>query len=261
MTRRRLALILPVLAMLIVVAGVAVWPRGGDAPPAEPPVQAIATGPDVPPDSTAADANADADAARARALAEQERLAREEEAARQREWEDAIAAALAVIRQEDEAVAADAIRRWGPERLLLSLPSIGITAATTPMGLERDGRTPATPNSPWDVAWYNFTDQPGAGGNAVFSGHVDWYTGAPAVFGKLKQVRVDDPIYVVQADGNPVVYQVASTELVEPDRADVQAIFGSTEQEAITFITCGGTWNAITKDYSHRLIVRAYRVR
>ena len=257
MTHRRLALLIPVLALLVVLAGVAFWPRGGDAPPAEPLVQAIATGPDVPPDDSAARA----EEARLQEEAERERLAREEEAARQHEWEEAIAAALAVLRQQDETVAADAIRRWGPERLLLALPSIGITAATTPMGLERDGRTPATPNSPWDVAWYNFTDQPGAGGNAVFSGHVDWYTGAPAVFGKLKQVRVDDPIYVVQADGNPVVYQVASTELVEPDRADVQAIFGSTEQEAITFITCGGTWNAVTKDYSHRLIVRAYRVR
>ena len=257
MNRRRLALLAPVLALIVVVAGVTLWPRGGDAPAAEPPVQAVATGLDVPPDDSAARA----EQARLQAAAEQERLAREEEAARQREFEEAIAAALTVLREQDEAVAAEAIRRWGPGGLLLSFPSIGITAATTPMGLERDGRTPATPNSPWGVAWYNFTDLPGAGGNAVFSGHVDWYTGAPAVFGKLRQVKVDDPIYVVQADGNPVVYQVASSEWVDPNRADVQAIFGSTEQEAITFITCGGTWNAVTHDYSHRLIVRAYRVR
>jgi LPXTG-site transpeptidase (sortase) family protein len=129
------------------------------------------------------------------------------------------------------------------------------------LGFERDSRTPATPNTPWGVGWYEFSDFPGAPGNAVFSGHVDWYTGAPAVFGKLRNVQVGDPVYIVLAEGTPVVYQVETTEWVEPDTADIDAIFGATEREAVTFITCGGAWNAVARDYSHRLIVRAYRVR
>ena len=76
-------------------------------------------------------------------------------------------------------LAADAIRRWGRGQLLLALPRLGVTAAVTPMGYAADGRTLATPNSPWGVAWYQFTGYPGGGGNAVLAGHVDWYTGTP----------------------------------------------------------------------------------
>jgi LPXTG-site transpeptidase (sortase) family protein len=169
-------------------------------------------------------------------------------------------AAYAAARAEGEAIASDAVRRWGAGHLLLALPSIGVTASVAAMGYERDGRTPATPNSPWGVAWYSFSDYPGTAGNAVFSGHVDWYTGAPAVFGRLRSVGVGDPIYVVLADGTPVAYRVAESYYVSPYTANVAEIFGVTASEAITFITCGGAWDAVAKDYSHRLIVRAYRV-
>ncbi len=59
----------------------------------------------------------------------------------------------------------------------------------------------------------------------------------------------------------PLTYQVASTQWVQPATANVAAIFGATSQEALTLITCGGAWDPVAKDYSHRLIVRAYRVR
>ena len=91
------------------------------------------------------------------------------------------------------------------------------------------------------------------------SGHVDWYTGAPAVFGRLRNVGLGDSIYMVLADGTPVSYKVERAEWVTPYTANVGEIFGITDREAITFITCGGTWDPVAHDYSHRLIVRAYR--
>ena len=267
MSRPRWLLVLPVaLIVVLVTAGGLYWSgRDGETPPPE---SAQAVGVDLPPEAARPDAAV---------------IAQLDEAARVEEWarriEDALyeqrladeaaaaqaaaeaAAAYAAARREDEAIAADAVRRWGSGQLLLAIPRIGITAAVTPFGLERDGKTPATPNTPWGVAWYWFTSAPGTGGNAVFSGHVDWYTGAPAVFGRLRNVGVGDGIYIVTADGTPIAYEVASSEWVDPNRADLNAIFGATEREAVTFITCVGTWNAVTHDYSHRLIVRAYRVR
>lgn len=174
---------------------------------------------------------------------------------------DSAALAYALARAQDEQIAAAAMDRWGRGGVLLSMPSIDTTASVERAAYERDGRTPATPNTPWGVAWYTFTDAPGSPGNAVFSGHVDWYTGAPAVFGRLRQLVLGDSLYVVLADGTPVVYLVERSELVTPEAADVAEIFGSTDREAVTLITCGGTWNPVTQDYSHRLIVRAYRVR
>lgn len=182
------------------------------------------------------------------------------EQARAKVAAEAAATQVSSVRQTDQFVAANAIRQWGYGQLLLSLPSIGVTAAASGMSYERDG-TPATPNSPWGVAWYTFSSYPGSGGNAVFSGHVDWYTGQPAVFGGLRNIGAGDAIYTVLSDGTPIAYQVAYATWVRPETADVAAIFGHTGRDAVTIITCGGTWDARAQDYSHRLIVRAYRVR
>jgi len=176
----------------------------------------------------------------------------EQERARARE-------AYAAARAEGDRIADAAIKSWGRNQLLLAMPSIGVTAAVSAISYEGDGRTPATPNTPWGVGWYTFTDFPGTPGNAVFSGHVDWYTGAPAVFGRLRALGSGDPIYMVLADGTPVAYTVQRSEWVTPYNADVAEIFGVTEREALTFITCGGAWDPVAHDYSHRLIVRAYR--
>jgi LPXTG-site transpeptidase (sortase) family protein len=245
-----------VVAAVLVIAAVALWStRGGD----DGQVRADLAGVDAPL-SDQQRPRGSAGAADPFVSDDEQRVAVEMEAEAARQYA-AAAAAYAAARAADEALAADVIKRWGGGQLLMALPSIDVTAAVSMLGFERDGRTPATPNTPWGVGWYEFSDFPGTPGNAVFSGHVDWYTGAPAVFGKLRNVQAGDPVYMVLADGTPVVYQVETTEWVDPNTADIESIFGATEREAVTFITCGGTWNAVTHDYSHRLIVRAYRVR
>jgi LPXTG-site transpeptidase (sortase) family protein len=257
----RWLLLVSALAALLVAGlagGLTYWNGRGDDDAAV--VIVPAAGPDVPP---AADAG---DGARAGGevpqlnddfrRAVEEALREEQEAEEQRQAADAYARA----RAEGETIANDAIRRWGRGQLLLAMPSIGVTASVQQMGYERDGRTPATPNTPWGVGWYTFTDYPGTPGNAVFSGHVDWYTGAPAVFGGLRNVKLGDIIYMVLTDGTPIAYQVQRSEWVTPYTANVGEIFGITAHEAITFITCGGAWDPVAKDYSHRLIVRAFRV-
>jgi LPXTG-site transpeptidase (sortase) family protein len=260
-SRRRLLLAAPILLLAVALAGgLALW-TGRDAGDA-PPEQAQEAGPDIGhADVVEGEITLTPDFDETRPVEEYrealraaiERQHHEQEAARQAEE--------AAARAEDEAVAARAVRAWGAGQLLLALPSIGVTAAVSSLGFEPGTRTPAIPYSAWGVGWYNFTDYPGAGGNAVFSGHVDYYTGEPAVFGRLASVSVGDPIYVVLGDGTPLAYQVSQSYYVSPYTADVGEIFGVTSTDAITFITCGGAWDAVAKDYSHRLIVRAYRVR
>jgi len=270
---------IPVLLILVAAVTSVVLSRGrGDPSPVL--VVSLADGPDVAPDAVGIEAKTratngpvntisafeEADRAAVAAFVEAER---EAEAARvAEEYEQfrlAVVAALLAERTElrgtDQRVAADITRQWGGGKLLMSMPSLGISAAISSVGFERDGRTPATIDLPWAVGWYTFSDYPGSGGNAVFSGHVDWYTGAPAVFGRLRAISAGDPVYMVLADGTPVVYAVERSYWVPADTSDISGIFGATNREAVTFITCGGTWNAVTHDYSHRLIVRAYRVR
>jgi LPXTG-site transpeptidase (sortase) family protein len=270
-TRRRLLVAVPALLLVLALAGgLTFWlTRPDDSPAPQSQTQATeateatATGVDAAPEhgdyGPPTSVLAMAEPGLSLDYLESMRQSLYSELVRQHEAETA--AAFAAARAQDEAVAAQAIRAWGAGQLLLALPSIGVTAAVSQIGFEPGTRTPAIPYSAWGVGWYNFTDFPGVGGNAVFSGHVDYYTGEPAVFGRLSGVKLGDMIYVVLGDGTPIAYQVAQSYYVTPYTADVTEIFGITANDAITFVTCGGTWDAVAHDYSHRLIVRAMRVR
>lgn len=172
-----------------------------------------------------------------------------------------VGAGPGVLTGDDAAIAAAARGRWGPGQLLLAIPKLGVTAAVAGMGYEADGRTAASPKTAWGVGWYNFTAYPGSGGNAVFAGHVDWYTGESAVFAGLGRLGGGDLVYVLLPNGGTAVYAVGGSEWVRPEAADLKNVWWGTGRDSITFITCGGTWNAAAQDYSHRLVVRAYRVR
>ena len=259
----RPALALTAVLVLALIGGLVYWSMAENGPErAAREEQAGVVGPDVGADATRTDAAAAQGATYVPIQDEIIPSAEYLEALRQAiEDEYRAAQARQQARVQDETVAATAIRQWGAGRLLLSLPSIGVTAAVSSIGFEPGTRTPAIPYSAWGVGWYNFTDYPGVGGNAVFSGHVDYYTGEPAVFGRLGSVKVGDLIYVILGDGTPLAYQVGVSYYVTPYTANVAEIFGITASDAITFITCGGAWDAAARDYSHRLIVRAFRVR
>jgi LPXTG-site transpeptidase (sortase) family protein len=138
----------------------------------------------------------------------------------------------------------------------MSIPSIGLVAPLVAMGV-RDGYMDL-PNSPHDVAWYQFTSKPGMGGNAVFSAHVDYINYGPAVFWNLAKVRPGDGVLIRLRDGSIVRYVVESLDEVSLAQLDVAATIAPTEQESITLITCSGEFAA--NNYSHRIIVHAVRV-
>ena len=155
----------------------------------------------------------------------------------------------------------------GPAPTRINIPGIGVDAAVQAMG--RDPQNyPAVPDSGSDVAWYTFTAPPGRGGNAVFSGHVDWYYwGEPGVgvFYHLRELQIGDEITVDLADGNHVRYRVTGNVAVAYDDPDIVKVMDPTSKDVVTLITCGGTWlrdysNPNGGNYSHRVIVRAERV-
>jgi sortase (surface protein transpeptidase) len=140
----------------------------------------------------------------------------------------------------------------------LIVPSLHINSAWTPIGFEADGKTMDSPAGPMDLGWYNFTDEPGGDSNAVFSGHVDWYTGAATIFQGLRSpgLKEGDEIDVSRADGKLRTYHVVS--LSNPDEnADATPYISPTDVPTVTLITCVGDWNPQTHEYSNRLIVVA----
>jgi LPXTG-site transpeptidase (sortase) family protein len=144
------------------------------------------------------------------------------------------------------------------ERLVI--PRAAIDAPVVVLGVKPDGEM-QSPSTPTDVGWYRFTSSPGFGGNAVFSGHVDFANHGRAVFWSLRDLREGDEVGVRLADGTYYAYRVVSSQSFSSNEAPVQEIIGPTENEVVTLITCDGSFNTRTRQYDKRLIVRAERVR
>ncbi len=115
------------------------------------------------------------------------------------------------------------------------------------------------PDGKDNVAWYDFTGRPGFGSNAVFSGHVDWYTGEQGVFWFLRDLKDGDEIVIKMSDGMELKYRVKENITYKADAAPVAEIVGPSTNEMITLITCDGSFDAKTQDYNNRRVIRAER--
>jgi LPXTG-site transpeptidase (sortase) family protein len=141
----------------------------------------------------------------------------------------------------------------------LVIPSINVNAAVVVKGIGADGYM-ETPDNGYDVAWYDFSSHPGGVGNAVFSGHVDYYKIGPAVFWNLGKLQVDGEVDVRLADGTVYRYAVVGKGAFDANHVPIEQIIGATADDSITLITCTGTFDATTRQYDRRLVVRAKRI-
>src|SRR3989304_4140760 len=97
---------------------------------------------------------------------------------------------------------------------------IGVDAPAKTYGLDANA-VPVVPTGQEAkevVAWYNFSAQPGTGGNAIFAGHVTW--NGPAVFYELESLQPGDIVRLVGEDGTELDYQVSSSFAVDPEDPD-----------------------------------------
>jgi LPXTG-site transpeptidase (sortase) family protein len=144
-----------------------------------------------------------------------------------------------------------------PARIVI--PAIGVHAPVTAKTVGAD-HVMQSPDGPEDVAWYDFSAKPGSAGNSVFSGHVDYHDYGPAVFADVKELVHGDLIQVYSTDGAAYSYRVVVSTIYSADQAPVEDIIGATSRESVTLITCAGSFDPSTHQYSDRLIVRAERV-
>jgi LPXTG-site transpeptidase (sortase) family protein len=147
----------------------------------------------------------------------------------------------------------------GPYRMVID--KIGVDAPVATFGLDEN----AIPQVPYEqdlVAWYNFSSSPGTGSNAVFAGHKTWR--GDAVFLELEDLAIGDDVVFVAEDGDPLIYRVSQTEIVDPADRGALEWMQATETDSVTLITCGGdfflTDDLAGADYTLRVIVRAERV-
>ncbi|MDQ3703227.1 MAG: class F sortase, partial [Chloroflexota bacterium] len=102
----------------------------------------------------------------------------------------------------------------GPRRLLIPKLRVDAPIATFSLDdVDKDGALPA-PKRAGDVAWYDYSGRAGEANNAVFAGHVDW-SGAPAVFARIKELINGDQVVLVGESGTRFTYEVLGCDDVE----------------------------------------------
>lgn len=141
-----------------------------------------------------------------------------------------------------------------PARLLI--PTIGVNALIEGVGVTPGGDLAVPQGQPWDdVGWYASGPRPGERGSAVIDGHLDRPGGSPAIFWRLRDMRVGDEVTVIDAAGKTLHFHVREIAYYAPQDAPIQQIFGNSNGSYLNLITCAGDWIASQQQTTLRLVV------
>ncbi|HSX09179.1 MAG TPA: class F sortase [Candidatus Saccharimonadales bacterium] len=139
-----------------------------------------------------------------------------------------------------------------PEKI--SIPKINVNTTVESVGMDSEGRMDI-PKDPADTAWFSPGYKPGMNGSAVIDGHLDLVTGAPAVFWNLKLLSAGDNISVTENNGKTYTFAVTQTVRYPYNSFPIKEVFAASDVPMLNLITCNGTWDKTTKNYSDRLVV------
>jgi sortase A len=141
--------------------------------------------------------------------------------------------------------------------------SIQIEDAAVDAGIETlrvvDGAM-QDPTGPWVVGWYENLGSLGEGGNVVMAGHIDYWNVGPAVFYSIAALAPGALIGVTGEDGQLYDYEVEWVREFDAADAPLDDIVGPTDEDTLTLITCGGTFDYTNAQYLQRTVVRANRI-
>jgi LPXTG-site transpeptidase (sortase) family protein len=137
----------------------------------------------------------------------------------------------------------------------LAIPSIKVDTVVEQGGIVRDANgEPVWQTTPFVAVHYgDLTSMIGVPGNAVIAGHVVTLSEGN-VFRFLYQLDLGDQIDVWDQLAREHDFQVVDVKLVPPSDTSVM---DPTPDETLTLITCGGTFDPATREFSDRLIVTA----
>ena len=158
------------------------------------------------------------------------------------------------ILAQDIAVPTPTIVSGIPQTVVI--PSLAIRAAVESVGVVDNVRMDV-PKTPSDVAWYNGGAKPGEVGNVAIDGHFDTETGAPAIFYNLKDIKIGDPVQVIDDQNRIYVYKVIAVNSYTDSGFPFGTVFGMGNKPLLYLITCDGIWNRQEQNYSKRAVVTA----
>jgi LPXTG-site transpeptidase (sortase) family protein len=131
----------------------------------------------------------------------------------------------------------------------LSIPTIKLSSAVIPVGLNDKGEMAVPSGSTSNVGWYKGGVLPGNPGTAVMDAHVF------AAFSKLDALDVGDDLYVQTADNQRLHFVVRATRTYALGDLVPTMLFQQTDARHLNLITCAGNLTLDRTTYDHRLII------
>ena len=139
----------------------------------------------------------------------------------------------------------------------LDIPTIDVGTVLMSLGLQGNGEIEVPPLTRAGTAgWYRHSPAPGETGPAVIVGHVDSDTG-PAVFYRLRSLRIGDAIHVRRTDGKVAEFRVTLVRTYPKTRFPTKRVYGSIRHAGLRLITCSGTYVAGKGGYQSNTVVYA----
>lgn len=138
----------------------------------------------------------------------------------------------------------------------ITIPKLRLDATVEPVGTDTQGRMDV-PKHVQDVGWYMMGTKPGEKGSAVIDGHLDTVTGAPAVFYYVSKLQARDTIIITDDKNTSRTFIVTSNISYPYDKVPLGQVFNTADKPRLNLITCQGTWDKATKNYSNREVIYA----
>jgi hypothetical protein len=151
--------------------------------------------------------------------------------------------------------AARAMSRSTPTKI--SIPSIGVYAPITSVGIATDGTIDAPPIDDNNLAgWFSGGPAPGQNGPAVIVGHVDGPKGE-SVFYQLGKLKPGEKVQVNLANHRVAMFGVYSVEYYPKGKFPGSRIYGDYSRPGLRLITCGGKYAGGALEYEDNVVVYA----
>jgi hypothetical protein len=137
----------------------------------------------------------------------------------------------------------------------LRLPSLNIAAPVVPVDVGA-GRALSVPDDPHVLGWWRGGARPGGGqGTVVIDGHVDSARGGPGALFGLRELRPGDRVQL-RTDHGTHDYQVRALRSFRKISLPPE-VFSTEGQPRLVLITCGGTFDQHTREYTDNLVAYA----
>jgi LPXTG-site transpeptidase (sortase) family protein len=137
----------------------------------------------------------------------------------------------------------------------VAVPRIGISSSLQRLHLLANGEL-QSPSAWMEAGWYADGTRPGDVGPAVIAGHVDSTLG-PAVFYRLREMRVGDKILVTEVGGKVLTFVVSEVRSYPKDEFPTDTVYGPTALPELRLVTCTGEFDYIHHNYLDNLVVFA----